>query len=248
MAGTLGLALALCAPQTAWAQTARENGVAYARAIAAAERTLQAWLRDADPKTGLMPDRLTGEQPRQHAAQLRGRPVPVPDSHRPAHRPGPLRGTDAGDAAERGALHDRGRRRAGQPRPAHRHARAASLFGAGEYAKDGLITVTELLGRTPWFHRMADLIADAMDARAHESRWGKLPAVDSELNGDFLQVLVRLSHDDRRRALPRVGAPHRGRLRGRGAARQLRRAVDEVGLRQRIRASRSCACAITATS
>ena len=70
---------------------------------------------------------------------------------------------------------------------------APSLFGAGEYAKDGLITVTELLGRTPWFHRMADLIADAMDRAPHESRWGRLPAADSELNGDFLQVLVRLS-------------------------------------------------------
>ena len=67
-----------------------------------------------------------------------------------------------------------------------------SLFGAGEYAKDGLITVTELLGRTPWFYRMADLIADAMERAPHESRWGRLPAVDSELNGDFLQVLVRL--------------------------------------------------------
>ena len=42
---------------------------------------------------------------------------------------------------------------------------AASLFGAGEYAKDGLITVTEYLGRTPWFARMVDMIADAMAAR-----------------------------------------------------------------------------------
>ena len=46
------LGLALCATQTASAQTPQENGVAYARAIAAAERTMQAWLRDADPKTG----------------------------------------------------------------------------------------------------------------------------------------------------------------------------------------------------
>ncbi len=69
----------------------------------------------------------------------------------------------------------------------------ASLFGAGEYAKDGLITVTELLGRTPWFHRMVDMIADAMDRAPIATTWGKLPAADGELNGDFLQVLVRLS-------------------------------------------------------
>ena len=52
----------------------------------------------------------------------------------------------------------------------------ASLFGAGEYAKDGLITVTELLGRTPWFHRMADMIADAMDRAPIATKWGRMPA------------------------------------------------------------------------
>ena len=54
------LGLALCATQAAWAQTPRENGVAYERAIAASQRTLQAWLRDADAATTLMPDRLDG--------------------------------------------------------------------------------------------------------------------------------------------------------------------------------------------
>ena len=57
----LGLGPVLCATQPAAAQTPAENGVAYARAIAAADRTLQAWLSDADPKTRLMPDRLDGE-------------------------------------------------------------------------------------------------------------------------------------------------------------------------------------------
>ncbi len=68
-----------------------------------------------------------------------------------------------------------------------------SLFGAGEYAKDGLITVTEYLGRTPWYSRMVDMIADAMSAAPVESRAGALPASDSELNGDYLQVLPRLA-------------------------------------------------------
>ena len=35
-----------------------------------------------------------------------------------------------------------------------------SLFGAAEYAKDGLLAVTELLGRTPWFHRLATMTHD----------------------------------------------------------------------------------------
>ena len=38
---------------------------------------------------------------------------------------------------------------------------------------------------------MADLIADAMEQRP-PSRAGRAAGVDSELNGDFLQALVRL--------------------------------------------------------
>jgi hypothetical protein len=70
---------------------------------------------------------------------------------------------------------------------------APSLFGAGEYAKDGLISVTEYLGRGPWFARMVDMTADAMGRAPIASRFGKLPADDAELNGDYLQSLVRLA-------------------------------------------------------
>ncbi|HEY6553179.1 MAG TPA: hypothetical protein VI669_07470, partial [Vicinamibacteria bacterium] len=68
-----------------------------------------------------------------------------------------------------------------------------SLFGAAEYAKDGLLAITELLGRTPWFHRMADMTAGLMHNAAVESRFGLLPDAGAELNGDVLQTLVRLS-------------------------------------------------------
>lgn len=68
-----------------------------------------------------------------------------------------------------------------------------SLFGAGEYAKDGLITVTEYLGRTPWTGRLASLVAAAMERSPIASKFGPLPSgADSELNGDYLQVLPRL--------------------------------------------------------
>jgi hypothetical protein len=68
-----------------------------------------------------------------------------------------------------------------------------SLFSAGEYAKDGLLAVTEYLGRTPWFHRMVDMVADAMNRAPVDSRFGKLPASDAELNGDYMQALMRLA-------------------------------------------------------
>lgn len=75
-----------------------------------------------------------------------------------------------------------------------------SLFGAAEYAKDGLLAVTELLGRTPWFHRMADMTAAIMEHAPVPTDFGNLPGAGAEINGDVLQVLVRLAtmtHDRR---------------------------------------------------
>jgi hypothetical protein len=184
--------VAACAAP-ALAQTPQQNGVDYARAMAAADRTLEAWLRDADPATTLMPDRVDGEArvatPHNFAADLypyliltaRLTNQAVYDGRMMEMLRNEVRYTTV-DGAVPGNL-DLKTRTLGP----------ASLFGAGEYAKDGLVTVTELLGRTPWFYRMADMIADAMDRAPIQSRWGALPAVDSELNGDFLQVLVRLS-------------------------------------------------------
>jgi hypothetical protein len=68
-----------------------------------------------------------------------------------------------------------------------------SLFGAAEYAKDGLLAITELLGRTPWFYRMADMTAALMERAAVPSAFGPLPDAGAELNGDVLQTLVRLA-------------------------------------------------------
>ena len=68
-----------------------------------------------------------------------------------------------------------------------------SLFGAAEYAKDGLIAITELLGRTPWFYRMSDMTAALMNRAPVASDFGPLPDAGAETNGDALQTLVRLA-------------------------------------------------------
>ena len=68
-----------------------------------------------------------------------------------------------------------------------------SLFGAAEYAKDGLIAITELLGRTPWFYRMSDMTAALMNRAPVASDFGPLPDPGAETNGDALQTLVRLA-------------------------------------------------------
>ncbi len=68
----------------------------------------------------------------------------------------------------------------------------ASVFGAAEYAKDGLISITELVNDSPWFWRMHEMMIDVMELATVETKYGKIPAEDSELNGDLLQVLPRL--------------------------------------------------------
>lgn len=175
----------------------------FTRAVAAADRVMRAWLSQADPKTKLLPDRLTGPGD--------GRPAGVRTREYTPHNSGAdlypyliltaqLTAPDLLDGRLLEMLHSDVRyttsTAGGVPGPLNLDTGVAgppSLFGAGEYAKDGLITVTEYLGRTAWYARMVDMIADAMTRGPVESRFGRLPAADSELNGDYLQVLPRLA-------------------------------------------------------
>ena len=172
-------------------------------AVGAADRVLRAWLAAADPKTLLLPDRLVGpgdgraagNRVREYTPHNSGADL-YPYLILTAHLTQPdllegrllemlrneVRYTTSSQGGIPGALNlDTGV--AGPP----------SMFGAGEYAKDGLITVTEYLGRTAWYARMVDMVADAMTRGPVKSRFGMLPASDSELNGDYLQVLPRLA-------------------------------------------------------
>jgi len=182
---------------------ARLRGERFERAVAAMQRVLRAWLKEADGRTLLLPDRLPGigsglapgdtsriYTPHNSGADLYPYLVltselTAPDLYRgrmmemlrnEIRYTNTARGIPANLNLKTGEL--------GEP----------SMFGAGEYAKDGLLTITEYLGRTPWYFRMVDMVAAAMEHAAVESRFGKLPAADSELNGDYLQVLARLAN------------------------------------------------------
>jgi hypothetical protein len=179
---------------------AREDGVRFEEAVSRCHRVLEAWLPYADARTLLLPDRLPGERglepgdtsrlytPHNSGADLY--PYLVLTAHLTA--PELYRGR----MLEMLRSEVRYTTRADSI-PANLELTTsalgeASLFGAGEYAKDGLLAITELLGRTPWFYRMVDMTADLMQHAPLTTRFGNLPASDSELNGDVLQVLVRL--------------------------------------------------------
>jgi hypothetical protein len=67
------------------------------------------------------------------------------------------------------------------------------IFNAAEYCKDGLIPMTEVMGRGPWTERMIELIDAIFEHAPIASDFGQLPANDSEVNGDILQTLARLT-------------------------------------------------------
>jgi len=67
------------------------------------------------------------------------------------------------------------------------------IFGASEYAKDGLVPIVELTGSdSPWFGRLQALIDDIFKNARYDTPYGKIPSLNIEVNGELLQVLPRL--------------------------------------------------------
>lgn len=66
------------------------------------------------------------------------------------------------------------------------------IFGAAEYAKDGLIPITEWYGPGPWSQRMDGLLKDIWKHAAVDSPIGKVPTDNLEVDGDLLQAMSRM--------------------------------------------------------
>ena len=181
-------------------EQARERGRRFERAVAAMDRVMRVWLTHADPRTQLLPDRVPG--PGSGLAPGAAAPYTPHNSGADLYPYLILTAALTDPDLYRGRMLEMLRNEV-------RYTNAAasvpgnldlasgklgpfSMFGAGEYAKDGLLSVTEYLGRTPWYARMVDMMADALERSPVDSRFGRLPASDSELNGDYLQVLARL--------------------------------------------------------
>ena len=185
-------------PAEAAFRQAADNGVRSEEVFRRTRRMLHAWLAYADPRTLLLPDVLPGYERgpkglhiyRPHNSGADNYPYLVAtawfadralyDGRLREMLRSEIRYTNAEDAIPADLDLETGK--LGPP----------SLFGAAEYAKDGLIAVTELLGRTPWFDRMTDMTASLMRHAPVASDFGMLPDSGAELNGDVLQTLVRL--------------------------------------------------------
>ena len=176
--------LLLTAP--VWAadwDTVSRRGVEADRAFTAAQKQLHGWLRHADPKTLLLPDRL-------------GQTVYTPHNSAADNYPYLILAawfTDRGlfDGRMMDMLRNeirftntKGSRIPGNYDFTTGVLGEPSLFGAGEYAKDGLTPVTEWLGESPWYYRMLDMMR-GVRLRAPRDN-------GAELDGDFMQALFRL--------------------------------------------------------
>ena len=181
--------------QTPAASTAEANGRRFERAVQACQRVLQAWLKHADTTTQLLPDRPIDDRskwvytPHNSGADL------YPYLILTAHLTDPeLYHGRMMEMLRNEVRHTTVQRSIPANLDLMTHTSGpASFFGAAEYAKDGLIAVTEYLGRTPWFYRMVDMMADAMTDAPVATKFGALPAADAETNGDYLQALVRIA-------------------------------------------------------
>ncbi len=66
------------------------------------------------------------------------------------------------------------------------------MFGASEYIKDGLLPLTEILGKTAWSDRMISILDDMWKHAPVETPYGKIVSKNVEVNGEMLQALSRV--------------------------------------------------------
>jgi hypothetical protein len=66
------------------------------------------------------------------------------------------------------------------------------IFDGAEYAKDGLLPITEWLGPSPWSERAIGIIDDIWKNARIETPFGTLPTLNFEVDGDLLQACSRL--------------------------------------------------------
>ena len=190
-------ALAAAPPDDSWAR-AEKNAAASQQAVRFCRRFAQGWLVHADPRSGLIPRNLTAYA-YWNAKDAAADNYPfivltayvLGDLHLEetvkAMLAAEKRLTSRLDSLPDDFLFSTQAFRTEKPDP------GAIVFGAAEYAKDGLLPVTEWLGPSPWLDRMQDLVRDLFKHAAIETPSGPVPSVDVEVVGDLLQATCRLA-------------------------------------------------------
>jgi hypothetical protein len=188
--------MAAVASDTPWAQ-AEKNAAQSQRAIQFCRHYAHGWLTHADPGSGLIPRNLTGDaywNARDAAAD--NYPFIVLTAHiLDDHY---IKQITHGILTQEQKLTNRLDSLPDDFLFVTQKFRTETpnlddiIFGAAEYAKDGLMPISEWLGPSPWVDRMKQLIRDVFKHAIHDSPAGKIPSQDVEVSGDLLQVTSRL--------------------------------------------------------
>jgi hypothetical protein len=67
-----------------------------------------------------------------------------------------------------------------------------NTFGGSEYVKDGLIAIIEVTGKDEWFARMKSIQDDIWANPPIDTKYGKIPSKNVEINGEQIQALARM--------------------------------------------------------
>ena len=171
------------------------DGALAREAFTRADRVAQAWLTHRDPNTGLLPRARWGGasmnlwNSKDVAADLFGHLVNEAYLLAPEHF-----------SALTEILATERARAEGLPVAIDLNTGATIAeddltrsFGAVEYAKDGLLSIVELNGATPYRARLEEVVNAIAVRAAVPSRFGPLPSRLAEKNGELLQVLARVA-------------------------------------------------------
>jgi hypothetical protein len=176
---------------------AQQNAQQSQRAVQFCRRYAHGWLSHADPGSGLVPRNLTGDaywNAKDAAADnypFMVLTAEITDDHY-------LKEIVREILAQEGKLTNRLDSLPDDFLFATQKFRTVTpnlddiIFGAAEYAKDGLMPISEWLGPSPWLERMKNLVRDVFKQAAYNTPAGKIPSLDVEVIGDLLQVTSRL--------------------------------------------------------
>jgi len=67
-----------------------------------------------------------------------------------------------------------------------------NTFSGSEYVKDGLIAIVEVTGKDEWFDRMKAVQDEIWVKPTIDTKYGKIPSTNIEVNGEQLQALARM--------------------------------------------------------